>query len=252
MHKFIVVFSLILLFSTEVLAHDHTPPPRQITVTGKSTLQVPPDKATVRFAIITKDKKAENARETNELISKEVLNSVRELGVTEQNMQLESLNINEEQKYNSKTQTYEPDGYKASRSFIVELRDLDKLAGVIAAVISHGSNDLSGVEYGLKDPAALRMKALKEATAHAAEKADLMLEPLGEKRGTVLSIDEVTDRYISYPEAGFRQAKVMSMAADSAPPVAEEDSFAQGHIEVEASVKAVFTIGNDKAEKLAE
>ncbi len=247
MHKFILVISLVSLFSTAALAHDHTPPPRQITVTGKATLQVPPDKATVRFAIITKDKKAEKARETNELISKEVLNSVRELGVTEQNMQLESLNINEEQKYNSKTQTYEADGYKASRSFVVELRDLDKLAGIIAAVISHGSNDLSGVEYGLKDPMALRAQALKEATTHAAEKADLMLAPLGEKRGQVLSIDEVSDRFIGYPETGFRQAKVMSMAADSAP-VAEEDSFAQGHIEVEGSVKVVFAIGNDKAD----
>jgi uncharacterized protein YggE len=89
------------------------------------------------------------------------------------------------------------------------------------------------------------MQALKEATAHAAEKADLMLAPLGEKRGQVLSIDEVSDRFIGYPEAGFKQARVMAMSADSTAPIAEEDSFAQGHIEVEASVKAVFTIGND-------
>lgn len=248
MHRILLAFSLTLLLSSGVLAHDHPfkDPPHQINVTGKASLQSPPDKATIRFAIITEDKKAEKARTANELISKDVLDSVRELGITDQNMQLESLNINEEQKYNPKTQTYESEGYKASRSFVVELRDLDKLAGLIAAVISHGSNDLRSVEYGLRDPDALRMQALKQATAQAAQKADLMLSALGEKRGATISVEEVTNNY-GFQEAGFKRAGMMMAMADAAPaPVAEEDAFAQGHIEVEASVKAVFTIDNEQ------
>ncbi len=249
MRKIGLVFSLasILLLSTEAFAHDFPPfkePPHQIIVTGKATLQAPPDKATIRFSIITKDKKAEKARETNELTAKEVLNSVREMGVSDRLMQLESLNINEEQKYNAKTQTYEPDGYKASRSFVVELRDLDKLAGVIAAVVSHGSNDLNSVEYGLKDPQALRVQALQQATANAAQKADLMLSAVKQKRGAVISIEEVSDRFIGYPEAGFKRAQTMAVMADAAP-IAEPDSFAQGHIEVEGSVRVVFQITED-------
>lgn len=249
MYKLLLVFSLTLLLSTEVLAYDCPPPkepPHQITVNGKATLQSPPDKATVRFAIITKDKKAEKARTLNELTSKDVLNSVRELGITDQNMQLESLNINEEQKYNPKTQTYESEGYKASRSFVVELRDLDKLAGLIAAVVSHGSNDLNSVQYGLRNPDALRMQALKEATAQAAQKADLMLSSLGEKRGVAINIEEQYNNY-AYQEGGFKRAGMLMAMADAAPaPVAEEDAFAQGHIEVEASVRAVFTIDNEQ------
>ena len=246
MYKLLIVLSLTLLFSTEILAHDHPPfkeAPHQISVTGKATLQAPPDKATVRFSIITKDKKAEKARVANELTSKEVLNSVRELGISDEHMQLESLNISEEQKYDPKTQTYESEGYKASRSFVVELRDLDKLAGLIAAVVSHGSNDLSSVQYGLRSPDTLRMQALKEATAQAAQKADLMLSSLGEKRSSTISIEEVTNNY-GYQEAGFKRAGMMMAMADA--PVAEEDAFAQGHIEVEASVRAVFMIGADK------
>lgn len=216
-------------------------PPRQISVTGTSKLETPPDKVTIRFAIITKDKKAERAREINEITSKAVLNSVRNFGVEEKYMQLESLYINEEQKYNPKTQTYDHEGYKATRSFVVELRELNKLAGVIAAVVSHGSNELSGVEYGLIDPLAFRMQALKQATANAGQKADLMLEALKEKRGQTLTVDEVSDNYIGYPYGGFKQARVMALA-DSAAPVAEEDSFAAGHITVEASVRAVFSI----------
>lgn len=243
MKKFLLVVLVLVVNFAAVQAHEDHKKPRQISVTGTAKLETAPDKAVIRFAIISKDKKAEKAREANELTSKEVLNSVRELGVEEKYMQLESLYLNEEQKYNPKTQSYDSEGYKATRSFIVELHDLDKLAGIIAAVVSHGSNELSGVEYGLIDPLNFRMQALKQATANAAQKADLMLGSLNEKRGEALNIEEISDNYIPYPHAGFKQARVMAMDA-SAAPVAEEESFAKGHIEVEASVRVAFAIAN--------
>lgn len=213
---------------------------RQVTVTGKSSIKVDPDKATMRFAIINKEKDAEKARQRNELTAKKVLNSVRELGIDEKQMQLESMQITEEKKYDSKTRTYNFDGYKATRVFVVELYNLELLAGVIAAVVSSGSNELSNVEYGLQDPDVMKKQALKNAMVNAMEKTDLILAPLENKRGELITVDELSNDFINYPRPNYKSVRVMAMAADAS--VAEEDAFAQGQIEVEASIRAVFSI----------
>ncbi|MBT6842396.1 MAG: SIMPL domain-containing protein [Candidatus Melainabacteria bacterium] len=215
---------------------------RIVTVTGKSTIKVDPDKATLRFAIVNLEDKAEQAREKNELTAKKVLNSVRALGIDEKLMQLESMQINEEKKYNSKTRTYDFEGYKATRVFVVELHKLDLLSDTIAAVVSNGSNELINVGYGLQEPDIIKKRALKKAMRDAIEKTDLILSTLDAKRGDLVRADELSNNYIGYPQrSNFKTARLMSMSAEA---VAEDDSYAQGQIEVEASVKTVFAIIN--------
>ncbi|MDA0772504.1 MAG: SIMPL domain-containing protein [Cyanobacteria bacterium] len=240
MKKLICIAVILTILGLSAQAEESKP--RQVTVTGKSSIKVDPDKATMRFAIINKENDAEKARQKNELTAKKVLNSVRDLGVDEKQMQLESMQITEEKKYDTKTRTYNFDGYKATRVFVVELHKLDLLAGVIAAVVSNGSNELSNVEYGLQDPATVKKQALKNAMVNAMEKTDLILSPLVSKRGELITVDELSNDFINYPRPNYKSVRMMAMAADA--PMAEEDAFAQGQIEVEASIRTVFAIAD--------
>lgn len=240
MHKLLRVLTLLLLVNSFLAVQAEDSKQRLITVTGKSSLKLDPDKASVSFAIINKEKKAESARKRNETASKRVLNAVRDLGVKEKLLKLESMQIHEEKKYNSKTRTYDFDGYKAARSFVVELHDLDLLAEVIAAVISEGSNELSNVEYGLKKPEAAKKLALKDAMVNAIDKTDLILSASSSKRGKLVEVNELSNNLIGFPRAGRAHPRMLSLA--SADAVAEKDSYAQGQIEIESSVRVLFEI----------
>lgn len=240
MKKFIYLALLFSALTLTVQAEESKD--RLVTVTGKSSIKVDPDKATLRFAITNLEDKAEQAREKNELTAKKVLNSVRALGVDEKLMQLESMRINEEKIYNSKTRTYDFEGYKATRVFVVELHKLDLLSDTIAAVVSNGSNELSNVEYGLQEPDIIKKRALKQAMHDAIDKTDLILSTLNAKRGDLIKADELSNNYIGYPQNNnFKTARLMSMSAEA---VAEDDSYAQGQIEVESSIKTIFAIIN--------
>lgn len=244
---FVVLFTIINL---PVLAHEHMRPEarRTIAVSGKSVLSASPDMATVQFAIITQNKDPERARKENGEISANVLNAVRALGIPEKKINLESLNINEEFRYNNKTNTSESIGYKAIRQFKVVLEMplaepkalSDKLAEVVAAVVSKGSNQLQNVDFGLIDSSKLTEQALNFAVANAMLKAERMLEPLvGTKLGKVITLSETT----SYrPPVYARSMNKLMMADMAAVESVQADSFNAGDLEVEANVSAVFEI----------
>lgn len=240
MQRLIKVVALVLILTNFASVRAEEAKQRTVTVTGKSSVKLNPDKASLRFAIINLEDKAEKAREKSEVTAKRVLNSVRALGVEEKLMQLESMQIQEEKKYNSKTRTYDFEGYKATRSFVVELHNLDLLADVIAAVVSNGSNELSNVEYGLQDPETAKKAALKDAMVNALAKADLILEPTKSKRGNLIEANELSNNLVGISHRGLASTRMLAMAA--ADPIAEQDSYAQGQIEIESSVRAVFEI----------
>ena len=123
---------------------------------------------------------------------------------------------------------------------MVELHDLDLLAEVIAAVISEGSNELSNVEYGLKKPEAAKKLALKDAMVNAIDKTDLILSASSSKRGKLVEVNELSNNLIGFPRAGRAHPRMLSLA--SADAVAEKDSYAQGQIEIESSVRVLFEI----------
>lgn len=246
--NFILVF-LLLVLNLPAFAHEHMRPEfrRTITVSGKSILTASPDMATVQFAIISQNKDPERARKENAEVAANVLNSVRALGIPEKKINLESLNINEEFRYNNKNNTSESIGFKAIRQFKVviempgaEPRALsDKLAELIAAVVGKGSNQLQNVDFGLMDPSKLTEQALNFAVANAMLKAERMLEPLvAAKLGKVLTLSESS----SYRPPVYARSMSKMMMADNVVESAQPDAYSAGDLEVEADVSAVFEI----------
>lgn len=222
---------------------------RTVTVAGEASVSSPPDKAIVDFTIETEDFEFREAREKNAAISAKVLNAMRGIGLSEKNINLKNLNVNEKREYDHKQRKSIFKGYKANRSFQVnvfksnlKLNETlsEKIAQVVNAASESGITRLGSVSYGIDDDYELKNKALKQAVVNAKEKANLMLNGLGAKLGKVKSVSENTYTPRPYVKTYARAAAMMDVAESSSMP--EPDAYSEGDMTVSSKVNIVFFI----------
>ena len=235
-----LLFSLALTLALPAKAQDTTDQiHRTISVSGEGLIRVEPDQATARFGVVTQAEHPDSARQQNAEAAAAAMNAIRDLGVEDRKLRLETLRLQPFYVYNPETRQREEKGFEATREVVVELDSLDLLPTVIANVVQQGANRLQGVQYGLQDRHAARDAALQEAIRDAQEKAQLMVGTLGVKLGQVMQISEQS---FNFPRPVMR----MSMedraftAKAQAEPVPE--AYAAGEMEVNANVQVVFLL----------
>lgn len=212
-------------------------PSRIVSVSGEGSASVAPDRASVRFGVVTQAEEAEAARAQNAEAASRAMNTVRELGIPERQIQMETLRLQPRREYNRETRSYEERGYEAIRQVVVEVDSLELLPTLITRVVQQGANRLDGVQYDLQDRDAVRNEALREAAANARAKAALLAEALGVRLGGVRQINEQS---FDFPRPQFRAVQAEAMAKADADP--EPDAYAGGEIEVSASVQVTFDL----------
>lgn len=234
---------LALLLCGGLAAHPATAqtdgdPARTIRIAGEGTVRVAPDQAVVRFGIVTRAEEPEAVRRQNAEAARRALNAVRELGVPEEKMRLETLRLNARQERDRGADTTRIVGYEATRQVEVTLDSLDHLPRLVARVVQQGANRLDGIRYQLSDRTAARNDALRMAAQKAREKARLLAETLGTRLGPVRQIAEQTFSFDGpSPRVQMEMARTMAADAEPAP-----DAYAAGEIEVSAEVQVVFDL----------
>jgi uncharacterized protein YggE len=210
---------------------------RLVSVSGEGVVRAEPDQAIVRFGIVTQALDPEEARSLNATAAREAMNAVRDLGIDERKMRLESLRLQPAREYDPDTRRYKEVGFEATRQVVVEVDDLDTLPTLVARIVQKGANRLDQVTYDLKDRDAARNEALVEAVTNARDKAALLAETLGESLGRVQSINEQS---FDFPRPTLRMEQAqLATAKDAAP---EPEAYAAGEIEVRATVQVVFAL----------
>lgn len=205
---------------------------RRLHVSGRGVVRVAPDTATVRFAVETRADEADAARVENERASSAALEAVRELGIPEREIRIESLRLRPLRRYDEPNRQYVEDGFEAVRDVSVVIDDLDLLPQIVAALFDRGANRLRGVSYDVSDRGEATDEALRNAVAEARRKALAMLEPLGAELG---GIHTVREQSFSFPRPMVRADQLQIESA-------EPEAYATGDIEVTASVDLVFEL----------
>jgi uncharacterized protein YggE len=219
-------------------AQSQSSPPRAVRVGGEATVRAAPDRATVRFGVVSRAETAEAAREQNATAAKSALNAVRALDIPEERMRMESLRLQPRHEYNPKTERHEEKGYEASRQVVVELRDLEQLPRLVTDVVQAGANRLDDVRYELGNRTATRNTALRRAAETARDKAELLAGTLGASLGP---IQQITEESFGYEEPSPRvEMQFAKSAEDQAAP--EPEAYAAGEIEVTATVQVTFSL----------
>jgi hypothetical protein len=236
----LVALALFLLAPMPTHAQDATDASsRVVSVSGEGTARAVPDRATVRFGVVTEGEAPEAVREANARAAERALNAVRDLGVAESKIQMQQLTLRPLREYDREARRYEERGYEASRTLVVELDDLDVLPALVARVVQQGANRLSGVSYDLQDREAVRAEALREAATNARAKAALLAETLGASLGPVQSIREQS---FSFPRPMASLDLERTAQARSAQNAPSPDAYAAGEIEVSATVQVSFRL----------
>jgi uncharacterized protein YggE len=221
--------------------------PRIISVNASAVVSAVPDMVTVSFNIRNENVEVKLAREENEKIAKNVLNAVRSLKIPEANIKMLNLNLVEQSEWDPDKRRNIFKGYVAQRSFRIIIKDSeidtkqtlsDKVAQLVTAIVENGANQLQSVNYGLVDDNALINSALFAAMSKAKTKATLMLEPLGESLGKVVSVTENSSSNTPFLKNYSRMSMVMAESS----PMPEPDSYSQGDIEVSSSVSVIFEV----------
>src|SRR6056297_3144445 len=104
--RLVLLCSGLLLLAGAVQAQNTDAPQRTVRVSGEGTVNARPDQATVRFGIVTRADDPEAARAQNAEAAKGALNAVRELGVPESDLRMETLRLAPRREYNRETQGF--------------------------------------------------------------------------------------------------------------------------------------------------
>lgn len=209
---------------------------RTVTVQGEAELVREPDQAVVRFGVVTEAQDPEEARRLNAEAAAAAMNVVRDLGIAERKITLETLSLQPQREYDQENRRWIERGYEAQRQVSVEIDDLEELPLLVARVVQQGANRLAGIAYGLQDQTSVRQDALREAVLNARAKAELMATTAGATLGPVQSM---TEQAMDMPRPVYTRAMLATASKDAAP---EPDAYAAGEITVRTTVQVTFQL----------
>ncbi|MEW2911295.1 SIMPL domain-containing protein [Leisingera sp. JC11] len=220
--KKLLAAALMLSMSAGALAASEAANPRQITVTGESTLQVAPELATISLGVTEEAEEAAAAMSAVAEGMQAVIARLKDAGIAAEDMQTRQVSMqpvwSQDRSYDSGGRR-EITGFEASSTLMVRVRDLSELGPVLDTVLQAGANRFQGLSFGVSDPSAVADQIRGEAVKDAIRKAQQLAEAAGMELGPVRSISE-------HGGSGVRPMMAMEMARSDAMPIeAGELSF---------------------------
>ena len=180
-----------------VIGEEGTEQPKTLVVTGYGWASAEPDMAEVSLGVLTEAATATEAVQENAEKMSEVINALKDLGITEDNMETQQFSI-----YPMYSQS-DPSwviGYRVSNVLIVDVHELNMVGRVIDAATGAGANQVQGVSFTLSEDKSQTMKleALQKAAEDAKIKAETIASSLGVEIVGIQYVSESTVWYQPY------------------------------------------------------
>jgi uncharacterized protein len=196
--------------------------------------KVAPDMATINFAVVTEAATAQEAMRENARRMSEVMAALRRSGIAERDVQTSGLNLNPQYRY-EENQPPRLTGYQATNQVTVTVNDLARLGPSVDAVVGAGVNQIGGVGFGLKDPAAAENAARQAAVRALQAKAYLYAGAVNLKVKRLVSLTEGTS-FTAPPPMPMARMAAMEMAADA------KTSVSPGELRVRVDVSGTYEL----------
>lgn len=180
---------------------------KKIDVTGIAEQEVVPDRIFFSISLREYFKERDKDRVDIEGLEKQLVAAVREAGVPKENFQIENIYGNRWQWQNRK----KPVDFLESKRYVLELSDLTKIDPILSKVDAKGIEYVTISRYDHTKMEQYRRDLKIKALQAAKEKANYLLQSVGEQPGGVLEIQELGDN-IYYPQP--YEASNMRMKAE--------------------------------------
>jgi uncharacterized protein YggE len=208
------------------------PQPPTITVNGEATITAEPDQAQIDIGVTTQARTAPEASKDNAERSARVLAEVKRMLGKGDEARSSGYALNPQYRY---PQAGKPEivGYTANNIVRIKMAKVDDVGKLIDAAMAAGANNISRLVFTVKDEEAIRLEALRQASAKARTKAEAIAASLGLK---ILRISAVSEGERSFQPI-LRQAPMARAEAAAAPTPIEP-----GTVEVRSTVTLTIEV----------
>lgn len=207
----------------------------QLIVVGSATIERPPDHATISIGVTARGGTAAAAIDETAVAAAKVAEAARGFGIAARDIQTSYVSLQpafRNVRAPSGGFQQQPDGYQATNSVSVRLRDLGKLGEFMRRGVTEGGNRIGDLAFGLGDRAEAEREANTAAMAHAREQAQTLAGAAGVKLGRIQEIRPVSRS--GAPVRTKRSAPLRTSAVDV--PVEP------GSLEITAEVEVTWLI----------
>lgn len=206
-----------------------------LNLSAYGEVRTAPDMATINLGVTTTGATAQEASSANAQRMNQVIAALRKAGVAERDIQTSGLNLNAQYAY-EQNQPPRLTGYQASNQVTIRVMDLARLGQAIDAAVSSGANQMNGIGFALRDPAAAENEARRRAVRALQSKADLYAQATGLRLGRLVNLSE-GGGYAPPPPMPMPVARMAAFEkADSTP-------VSPGEIEVRIDITGVYELG---------
>jgi uncharacterized protein YggE len=203
-----------------------------ISVSGSGSAFGAPDVAVLQMGVSVLKPSVKEAREEAASAMQDVLDSMKDNGIDDDDIQTTHFSVYAEYDYRNDRQ--ELRGFRVTNIVTAKLRDIDKTGDVLDDVIEAGGDlvEVQSVSFTIDDPDELRKEARAEAVDDARQKAETLADLVGVKLGKPLAISESSGAMpISY-----RAVDELEAAPEAPTPIEV------GELEVSIDVQIVYAI----------
>ncbi len=226
------IFAALLAASLQAsLASPAMADPRTIAMGGHGEVKAAPDQVQVTAGVNTSAPTAAGALAANTTRMKGVFAALTRQGIPDKNIQTVNFSVSPQYTNGADNQPPRLTGYQVSNQVSVRLDDVSKLGTALDALVASGANQMNGVNFSIKDTAAMLVQAREQAVADARARAETYAKAAGVTLGAIQSISEGGG---DIPRPMYKAAPMM-MASRSVPVAAGEES-------VSADVSIVWEI----------
>jgi uncharacterized protein YggE len=207
---------------------------RGITVSGQGIVQGTPDIANISLGVSALADSVAAARTQAATSMNAIIDSLKNNGVEEKDIQTTQLSIQPEYDYTDGRQLLR--GFRVTNTVNAKLRDVDRTGEIVDEAVEAGGDDttINGIGFSIDDPEELKKQAREQAVADARARAETLAQASGVSLGSPVTISES-----SYTPPIFLEGRA---AADAAGAPVPETPIQVGELDVVVDVTITWDI----------
>lgn len=209
-----------------------TPAVRQISTTGSGKVRAAPDIAIVTAGFTVQGTEVRATQQEANHRMTELVAAVKGAGVAAEDIQTNNFSINPRYAYLGGRSRI--DGYEASQSIEIRIRNLDRVNDILAAAGGAGATNIGGLRFTIDDPQMLQSEARGKAITAARAEALTIARQLGVRLGRIIAFNESTG---GMPRPLYAEVRGLGIGGGGDIPTVE-----QGSTEVTSNVTVTYEL----------
>ena len=176
------------------------PPVPMVITSGRGEVEVAPDKATIHLAVEARGSTAAAAASQNARIQTAVLDTLRRMGYTQEQLGTLGYSVQPEYQYPKEGGVPKVVGYVARNTIRVNVSRIERVGATIDAALAKGATNVAGLRFESSRFDEMRREALKNAVRAARADAEAMASAAGGTLGELMDVTSMDQGPMPYME----------------------------------------------------